>query len=178
MKQKLFILLANDKDTCWDIKGMQFVQFNSDCTKIRDYGKYVMKHRHEDYQNIKILEEQITEIIKNAVVHGNHCILEKKINIYFLFEKKFVKIIVEDEGRGFQGIEKWNRFNRKREKILNNTRASIDSKLKYLSYKEEEKGGVIKEYKNGNYLFSAVNYWNEGFRFSQKRNKVCAIRKM
>ncbi len=180
MKQNIFILLANDQDPCWNIEKMQFVQYNSDYKKIREYAKYVMEYAlDENYQDIKVLEEQITELIKNAIIHGNDCFLEKKVKIYFLFEKKLAKIIVEDEGEGFQGIEKWNRFNRKREKIFHDDKAPMNLKIKYLAYKEEDKeGDKEEELKNGNHLFSAVSYWNQGFFFSQKRNKVCAIRKM
>jgi serine/threonine-protein kinase RsbW len=42
-----------------------------------------------------------TEAVNNAITHGNKCDLSKKVNIKCIADKRMLKILVKDEGEGF-----------------------------------------------------------------------------
>jgi hypothetical protein len=73
---------------------------------------------------------------------------------------------VEDEGEGFKELEKWNEFNRQRLECLH---AQNFEKLgDFVSFRTERSD----DYDGGNALFAALEYWNGGFVYNDKRNGV------
>ena len=62
-----------------------------------------------EIKEINLLEQQISEIIKNAVKHGNKCDQNKKVHVWYSFSPTHAHLIVEDEGEGFKDLEKWKR---------------------------------------------------------------------
>ena len=53
----------------------------------------------EKFYNILI---SVTEAVNNAIIHGNKCCNSKKVNLDIYVENNIIKIIVEDEGLGFE----------------------------------------------------------------------------
>lgn len=51
-----------------------------------------------DYANILIA---VSEAVNNAIQHGNHGDVSKKVRLFALIENDLFKIVVEDEGNGF-----------------------------------------------------------------------------
>lgn len=56
----------------------------------------------DKYNNILLA---ITEAVNNAIIHGNKNDITKEIGLEFIITDEFIKIIVTDEGEGFD-IEK------------------------------------------------------------------------
>ncbi|MFN4112031.1 MAG: ATP-binding protein [Ignavibacteria bacterium] len=52
----------------------------------------------EKYNNILLA---VTEAVNNAIIHGNKNDISKEIELEFIITDDFIKIIVTDEGEGF-----------------------------------------------------------------------------
>lgn len=52
----------------------------------------------DKYNNILLA---ITEAVNNAIIHGNKNDIKKEIGLEFIITDEFIKIIVTDEGEGF-----------------------------------------------------------------------------
>ncbi len=52
----------------------------------------------DKYNNILLA---VTEAVNNAIIHGNKNDIKKKIELEFVITDEFIKIIVTDEGEGF-----------------------------------------------------------------------------
>src|SRR6056297_204883 len=79
-------------------KGMFHKEFNLDLKKVRYLSRIIVQNAPPEIREINLLEQQVSEIIKNAVRHGNKNNPNKKTKIWFAFDKSFAHIIVEDEG--------------------------------------------------------------------------------
>ncbi len=56
-------------------------------------------HLNDDiYGNIMIA---VTELVNNAIIHGNQSDRKKNVRLNLLLEKSLIKFTVEDEGSGF-----------------------------------------------------------------------------
>jgi hypothetical protein len=117
-----------------------------------------------------LLEQQISEIIKNAIKHGNKNDNTKKVRVWYKFNTRVVHLIVEDEGSGFKDLEKWNVFNRKRLECIES--GNLETLGNYLSFRSAESDN----FDGGNALFAALEYWNAGVVFNEKRNVVAVKR--
>lgn len=53
---------------------------------------------NEKYNNILLA---ITEAVNNAIIHGNKNDIKKEIGLEFIITDDFIKIVVTDEGEGF-----------------------------------------------------------------------------
>jgi hypothetical protein len=110
-------------------------------------------------------------VIKNAVKHGNKCDPEKKVRVWYDFSPEHAHLIVEDEGPGFQDLEKWNEFNRKRQVLLEGN--DFEALAEYVSFRGER----ADDNDGGNALFAALEYWDGGFVFNSKRNVVSMLKR-
>lgn len=81
-----------------------------------------------------------------------------------------MRVIVEDEGDGFQELEAWNEFYKKRQEAL--YREDFNTFLELAAYK----GANSTQDDGGNSLIAALEYWNGGMIFNNKKNKVGVIR--
>ncbi len=54
---------------------------------------------YEEYCKMMIA---VTEVVMNAIVHGNKENSLKKVKVYVEYEKKYMKIVIMDEGDGFE----------------------------------------------------------------------------
>jgi hypothetical protein len=81
------------------------------------------------------------------------------------------RLIVEDEGEGFKELDEWNAFNRERRRqICLRNYAELG---KYVSFRSS----ISDEFDGGNALFAAVEYWDVGMVFNERRNAV-AMKKL
>lgn len=165
-------LVVDENSPLWDLTDTNFIELNTDITQIRNYSQMIVrnvKFINKDF-SLTILEEQVSEIIKNAVKHGNKLQKEKKVKLWYLVNNKFFKIIVEDEGEGFQNLDDWNECNKKRNEALK--KGNMEEMLKYIQYK----GPNSQDDDGGNSLFAAIEYWDSGLVYNSKRNKVVAVK--
>jgi serine/threonine-protein kinase RsbW len=150
----------------FDKTNMHYKEFPSDYRQIRYFTLLIVQSAPLEIKEINLLEQQISEIIKNAVKHGNHSDPEKKVKVWYLFTSSMAHLIVEDEGEGFKDLEKWNDFNRKRLECL--AKSNFDELGDFVSFRTTRSDDTD----GGNALFAALEYWNSGFIYNDKRNAV------
>ncbi len=150
--------------------GMIPAEFPSDFKRIRYFTNLIAQRAPSEIKDINILEQQISEIIKNAVKHGNKSDPSKKVKVWFSFSKFHAHLIVQDEGTGFREIEKWNEFYRKRKECFETH--NFEEMEKYLIYRSS----ISDENDGGNAMFAAVEYWNCGVVFTEQRSCVAVRR--
>lgn len=169
-KADIKTLIVDEENSCWEIHGMFYREFPSDPTLIRYYTVMVINKAPEHMKEKCLLEQQISEIIKNAIYHGNKKDKSKIVKIWYSFDNNCAKIIVEDEGEGFTELERWKKFHEERDKAF-----AENDPLKMMQYVSFRSSSSTEE-DGGNSLFAAVEYWNHGMIYNKTKNKVCAIR--
>jgi len=163
-------ILIDGSHPLHDTTGMFHKAFYIDLSQIRRLSSLIVNKAPARIPEVNILEQQISELIKNAVRHGNKSDKTKSVKIWFKFSTEEARLIVEDEGPGFQDIEAWNAFYRG--KIECYRKNDFDKMLEYLSFKTDES----VESDGGNALFAAVEFWNGGVVFNERRNAVAVKR--
>lgn len=162
---------VDENSPLFDKTGMFHKEFPSDFRQIRYFTLLIVQTAPPDIKELNLLEQQISEIIKNAVKHGNKCDVEKKVRVWYSFSPEHAHIVVEDEGEGFKDLEKWNAFNNKRQTLLEGS--DFEQLADYVSFR----GQAADDNDGGNALFAALEYWNGGFVFNQKRNCVAMLKR-
>ncbi|MFA6507124.1 MAG: ATP-binding protein [Treponemataceae bacterium] len=157
---------ANGFSPLFDKTNMLYKEFPSDFRQIRYFTLLIVQSAPPEIKELNLLEQQISEIIKNAVKHGNRSDQTKKVHVWYHFSPNEARLIVEDEGDGFKDLEKWNEFNRKRLDCLRDQ--NFEQLGDYVSFRTDRSD----DYDGGNALFAALEYWNEGFIYNDARNGV------
>ena len=150
---------------------MLYKEFESDYRQIRYYTLLIVQSAPLEIKEINLLEQQISQVIKNAVKHGNKCDKSKKVKVWYSFSPNHAHLIVEDEGEGFKDLEKWNEFNKKRIECLQ--KSDLDALSKFVSFRTKDSD----DQDGGNALFAALEYWDGGFVYNGKRNGVAMLKK-
>jgi serine/threonine-protein kinase RsbW len=164
-------LTVNGSSPLFDKTNLFYKKFPSDQRQIRYFALLVVQKAPPEIQEINLLEQQISELIKNAVKHGNHSDITKYVHVWFAFNAEEARLIVEDEGEGFKDLDKWNEFNRKRVELLN--ARNFDDLDNFVSFRTDRSD----DHDGGNALFAALEYWDEGMIYNEKRNAVAVCRK-
>ena len=162
---------VDENSPLFDRTGMLHKEFPSDFRQIRYFTLLIVQSAPPEIKEINLLEQQISEIIKNAVKHGNKCDPEKKVRVWYSFSAEHAHLIVEDEGPGFKDVEKWNEFNRRRQECLEGE--DFEALAEYVSFR----GAAADDNDGGNALFAALEYWDGGFVFNQRRNSVAMLKR-
>jgi len=162
-------LIVDERNELFNAQGMKSVEYSSDLSKVRLYAAEILQGCDEMFLEENLLEQQLSELIKNAVKHGNKCNPERKIRVWYDLRNR-ARFIVEDEGQGFTNLESWNDFFMLRQKAL--YEQDFDAFLTLANYR----GPESDETDGGNSLISALEYWNGGIIYNGKKNKVGVIR--
>jgi len=165
------LLQIDENHALFDKTGMFYKEFPSDFRQIRYFTLLIVQKAPPEIKEINLLEQQISEIIKNAVKHGNRNNPDKKVKVWYSFSTTHAHIIVQDEGDGFQGIEEWNEFNKKRIKCFQDQ--NFDELGNYVSYRTSRSD----DNDGGNAMFAALEYWTEGVVFNDARTAI-AVKKI
>lgn len=160
------LITVDDNHENLNRNGLRYKTFSSDIRLIRYITMIILKHAPQDIEGKSILEQQVSELIKNGAKHGNLYNSRKKLKVWFSFTSSQAHIIVEDEGSGFKEIEKWNSFKILRDKAFRSRK--FKDMAKYAIWRGENS----KEDDGGNSLFAATEYWNRGVVFSRRGNSV------
>lgn len=72
-------LRADGKDPLFDKENMLYKEFPSDFRQIRYFTLLIVQSAPLEIKEINLLEQQISEVIKNGVKHGNNCDINKKL---------------------------------------------------------------------------------------------------
>ena len=76
---------SDSKAKIFDKGNMLYKEFPSDYRQIRYFTLLIVQSAPLEIKEINLLEQQINEIIKNAVKHGNQCNPEKKVKVWYSF---------------------------------------------------------------------------------------------
>jgi len=169
---KIKTIIVDETHPLFNRDKMLYKEFSSDYRLIRYYTKILIQKAPPAIKNYNLMEQQISEIIKNAIKHGNKKDPSKIIKVWYLFKPEEVRLIVEDQGRGFTDIEKWNDFHKKKDECFYS--GNFIKMAEYVSYK----GKNSSDEDGGNALFAAVEYWNMGVIFNDRRNAVAIGRRL
>ncbi len=162
-------LIVDERNELFDAQGMKSVEFPSDFRRVREYAAQVLKDCPDDFREGNLLEQQLSEIIKNGIKHGNRGDVSKTLRVWYDLRKR-ARFIVEDEGKGFTELDAWNEFYRKRQTAL--FQEDFDSFLALASYR----GPQSDDTDGGNSLVAALEYWNGGMIYNEAKNKVGVVR--
>jgi len=162
-------LIVDGGHELFDANGMSYAEYRSEYPRIRDIAAEIVSSCPEEVREGILLEQQVSELVKNAVKHGNACNPAKRVRVWRDFRKR-VRLIVEDQGAGFRELESWNEFYFNRQKALYDR--DFDRFLGMASYR----GPRSTEEDGGNSLIAALEYWNGGMIYNERRNKVGVVR--
>lgn len=163
-------IFVDSHNILFNKENMRFKSLHIDITRIRYISHLITQEAPKKLRNDILLEQQISEIIKNGVRHGNRNDISKKLDIWWYFKDEEARLIVEDEGDGFSNLEEWNEFYLKRlECFVNNDHERMAEFISYRGKDSHPDDG-------GNALFAAVEYWNKGYVLNNSRNGV-AVKK-
>ena len=162
-------LIVDDRNELFDAQGMKYAEFPSDLSKVRVYATEILSDCPPAFLEGNLLEQQLSELIKNGIKHGNKSDPSKILRVWYDLRKR-ARFIVEDEGEGFQNLEEWNDFFRRRQTAL--YQGDFDTFLNLASYR----GPLSDESDGGNSLIAALEYWNGGMIYNARRNKVGVVR--
>jgi len=162
-------LIVDEHNELFDAQGMKYQEFNSDFKSIRKYCTLILSECPEEFKEGNLLEQQLSELLKNGIKHGNKCNPLKKIKVWYDLRKR-ARFIVEDEGPGFTNLDSWNEFYKKRQKALFDE--DFDLFLSLAGYR----GPDSDEQDGGNSLIAALEFWNGGMIYNEARNKVGVVR--
>lgn len=162
-------LIVDEFNEIFDAQGMKYIEFPSSFNRIREYASTILSGAPADFLEEKLLEQQLSELIKNGIKHGNGCDPSRKLKVWYDLRKR-ARFIVEDEGEGFTNLTEWNQFYRERQTALYNK--DFKTFLKMASYR----GPSSDRNDGGNSLITALEYWNGGIIYNDTRNKVGVIR--
>ena len=162
---------VDGSDPLFDTTDMYHKTFYIDLSQVRRLSNLIAQKAPKHIQEINMLEQQISEIIKNGVRHGNRNDKNKALKLWFSFSDREARLIVEDEGEGFQEIEAWNEFYRKKIECYRNN--DFEEMMSYLMFRTD----LSTETDGGNAMFAAIEYWNGGLVFNDERNAV-AVRRL
>lgn len=163
-------LKSDGGDPLFDKTDMIYKEFPSDFRQVRFFTLLIVQSAPPEIKGVNLLEQQISEVIKNAVKHGNKCDISKKVRVWYKFSALHAHLIVEDEGEGFTDLEKWNEFNRKRLEFLHDQ--NFEALAGYVSFRTS----ASDDNDGGNALFAALEYWDGGFIFNDKKNAVAMLK--
>lgn len=163
-------LKIDSRSPLFDTKGLYYKEFSIDLSQVRRLSNLIAQRAPAEFQEINILEQQISELLKNAVKHGNKNDKNKKIKLWFGFTEVTARLIVEDEGEGFQKLEAWNEFYRR--KIECYQKHDFEGMMNYLTFRTENSS----DEDGGNAMMAAVEYWNRGVVYNEQRNAVAVKR--
>jgi hypothetical protein len=161
---------VDGKSPLFDRSGMFHKTFPSDFRQIRYFTLLIVQKAPREIKEINLLEQQISELIKNAVKHGNKSDPKKNVDVWYAFTESSARLIVQDEGRGFKRLAQWNEFNRKRTECFLN--GDFEAMANYVSFTTEDSD----VYDGGNALFAALEYWDGGVVFTEAKNCVAVSR--
>jgi hypothetical protein len=162
-------LIVDDRNELFDAQGMKRVEFPSEYSRVREYTAKVLADCPSAFLEQNLLEQQLSELIKNGIKHGNRCDPSKKLTVSYDLRNR-ARFIVEDEGAGFTDLDEWNDFYLRRQTAL--FERDFDTFLSLASYR----GPKSSEDDGGNSLIAALEYWNGGMIYNGAHNKVGVVR--
>jgi hypothetical protein len=162
-------LIVDENNEIFDAQGMKYIEFKSDFSRIREYSAQILERCPKQFLEENLLEQQLSEILKNGIKHGNKCDVSKTLKVWYDLRYR-VRFIIEDQGEGFRRLEEWNEFYRRRQMAL--YEKDFNRFLELAAYR----GPESDENDGGNSLVAALEFWNGGIIYNNAKNKVGVVR--
>lgn len=164
-------LIVDENSLLFDTAGMKHYTFPSDISRMRDFAMEVLENLPQRYQALSfLLEYNVSELIKNAIRHGNNCDLSKQIFVHSEITSQYFRVIVTQQGRGFINLEDWNSYYRQRLQAFEI--CDVDKMIELACYASENSN----EQDGGNALIAALDFWDSGLVFNHNRKSVSALK--
>ncbi len=193
-------LIYDPDGEIWQIEpGPHSYHFHTTRQGTRNFRHMIVKELEKDYTEFigddRFFEFQYAffEIVNNAVSKGNCFAPDKVVSVTYHMDAKVFKLLVEDEGKGFN-ISKWNyfyKFRKDKERYLNigitrTGETNIEKKfLEDSSFNKMDKEADIDildtVITGGTGLISALEYYDRIFYNKEdvdpsKNTKVLAVK--
>jgi len=156
----------NENSTLFEKAGLQCKTFYVGIVQIQKVMQTLFAGVRMEKEEQEHLEHQVYEILKNAVKHGNKGKWWKPLKIWYRINESAAHFIIEDKGKGFQQLEQWNELFKQR--AICYQQKDRQNLKKYRAFRTE----ASDKSDRGTALFSAIEYWNGGIVFNEKRNTV------
>jgi len=85
--EEMRAILVDEASELFDRTGMFYKKFPSDFRQIRYFTLLILQKAPPEMKEINLLEQQISELIKNAVKHGNRKDPGKSVHVWFAFDE-------------------------------------------------------------------------------------------
>jgi len=170
MVESIEKIIIDDTSPLLNTQGMFYKEFQSDIRLLRYYTSVILQKVPTGVKGMNFLDKQVSDLLKNAIKHGNRFDKNKKVKVHFAFSEEEAHLIIEDQGTGFQEIERWNDFYKKRcECYINPNQEEME---KYMCFHSS----VSDQEDQGMSLFEAIKYWNGGIAFNSKCNTIAVLK--
>ena len=110
-------LIVNGRSELFQKNGFEYREFSSNPEAVRFESLLIVQTVPDYIPDQNLLEQQISELLLNAIVHGNDCDPQKYVRVWYDCRDTVFSMIIQDEGNGFQDIELWNRWCKKCYKV-------------------------------------------------------------
>ena len=90
MKPLLIIrkLIVDDRNELFDAQGMKYAEFPSDLAQVRQYSAEILRGCPEPFLEEFLLEQQLSELLKNGIKHGNGSDPSRLIRVWYDLRKR------------------------------------------------------------------------------------------
>ena len=79
MSDELAVLRADSSDPLFDREGMFHKRFPSDYRQVRYFALLIIQKAPPEIKEVNLLEQQVCELLRNAIKHGNKEIAERRL---------------------------------------------------------------------------------------------------
>ena len=173
MKAEIKKIIVDESSPLFETRGMFTKEFPSDLRQLKFFTGIIMQKVPGEIKGRVLLEKQISELIKNALKHGNKQDKRKKVRVHYAFTPEKAHLIIADEGTGFTELEAWNEFYRKQRQCY--LEENYDEMSQFASFRSS--AGTQEAEDRGQTLFQAVEFWNGGMVFNSKRNCLAVLKR-
>mgnify|MGYP000898298049 FL=1 len=75
-------MIVDENHILFNTHGMYYKEFQSDLRQVRFYTVFIVQRAPEKFKEVNLLEQQLSELIKNAIKHGNKNDPSKKVKVW------------------------------------------------------------------------------------------------
>jgi hypothetical protein len=90
-EENIGLKVADDSNEIWKIDNMKYKEFNSIINNMSKYAQEILDDSQTEHVDDKLLKLQISEIIKNAIRHGNELTESKIVKAWYQKDSRIWK---------------------------------------------------------------------------------------
>lgn len=159
-------ILVDDSSPLLDTRGLYHKEFHISRGQVPRLATLIAQRAPAALTGLATLERRIHDLLDNAVHHGNRDDARKALGIWFRYTDGDLRLIIEDEGRGFRTIDAWNQFYQRRMDAYRSR--DFERMMSFLAFRSDYSAADDR----GVALMEAIEYWNGGIVFASSRRRV------